>query len=775
MFMLKNYLTTALRNMRRNKAVALINVFGLAVCMSIGLQVINVIKVSYSYDQFHPHPDRTYSVTSMGYYASGQNSLVGNPNLADEVRQYALVENAVTIVDGQVIANPKKQAIPLRSGYTDNRFFEVLGFSMIKGNPANALTAPNSLVLFESASAKLFSDTDPLGQSLTLKGLGEFIITGILADPDSRTNIQYDALISKSTYESIQSSKEGNNDSQSWHIGSSMPTYILLKEGVDEDEVNQLVHRIMDKSLQTINADQDIRSLTANIKPINAGMDATSVLAYVAFAGVFLLLAVFNYTNLTVARAFSRVREMGIRRVAGAHRSQIMIQIFVESTLISFVALVIAFYLTRYIYIEESAIVNIQDVDPELIAYAFLFTMGVGVLAGLFPGLVMSRISPVQALSRLFNTKFFSSMTIRNGLIISQFALSLVSLIVVLLLNNQFKFIRNMDRGFDATNKIIIPFQGADFHVLRSTLTQNPLISGIAVSSTVPGSAGYAPAVGESGNEIPVSLFFGDPQFISVWGLHLLAGKNFQEAPIQTNEQYAIVNKTFLSRFSMGSLQEGIGKFIGMDSLRLQIIGVVDDFSQSKLSLSSSPVVIRYNPDVFQVMAVHYLPGREQDVRNFINDTWHRYQPDTPLVSYSFEETFLHNPAEDRVIRDMSRLSVVAILISCLGLLGIVLYGMQLRRKEIAIRKVMGSSAARLMVFLSKGFFRSLAVAFCIGLPVGYLISDRLLSLLPVKAPFGVGIVFVSLVTMASIGLVVVCGITLKASLANPVNALKDE
>jgi len=791
MNLLTNYLKIALRTMKRHKAITFINIVGLAVCMSAGLLIIMLIKTHRSYDKFHPYADRTYRIITSGDNANFEG---WSPvPLSDELFRYPFIEKTLTILtlDRRQVVLSGKLEIPVRTAFTENSFLEVLGFNLASGDETTALTNPYSSVISEEAAKKLFGTEDPLGKVIEIQNWGNFTVTGIIA-PHEKSHISSEIFISKASLPPLIANKQVN-DPNNWYLNDESNTYVLLKSTSDErifqQALDQISKKVILKDKQTdkrtpiyfkgVGLSEIPPSISHTDAGIPFGMNIPGMLAFSSFGLLFVLLGVFNYTNLTVARTFARAKEVGVRKITGALRIQIVAQIFVESILIAAFALCIAFFIARFIPISPGLAESIDftEFDATVLLASIAFAFFVGSIAGLFPAIILSKINPLQAIGNLLNMKLFKSLKARNALIVIQFSISLIFLIIVVVLNKQLNFQMTADLGFERKNILTVPLHRTDYKVLQTEMERHASVTFISSSSGSPFQWGKNAQVAKNKYDEPFTMnyFSIDRQFLDVWGIPLLAGSNFSEQVSQENERSILVNESAIRKLALGSPAEAVGQSILVDSVYLQIAGVTKDFHSTSFRLNIRPLMLRYKPEEFKQINIKFQPEHVASIESHVKEVWNKFEPDFPMTPEHFDKTFEERESQAKDGAMVFAFSLMAIFVSCLGLFGVVLYSVEVKSKEIAIRKIMGSSVARLTLFLSKNFFILLSISLCIGMPVGFLISSQILKGYVYKIDLGAGIVLSILGITLCIGLITICSQTIRAALASPVTALKND
>jgi putative ABC transport system permease protein len=788
--MVGNYIKIALRTIGRHKTISFINIAGLAVCMSVCLLIMMLISTHMSYDRFHPHPERTYRIIEK-YYQSEFGGWSPLP-LSNELGSYPFVESSVSIWQSErQLALSGKLDIPLSVAFTENSFFKVFGFELKSGDKATALSEPYSVILTEEASKKIFGTVDPLGKTLEMKNWEGFTVTGVLKHTEQNSRIYSEIFISRATLSPLILSHKLALDIDSWSRNYFSNTFVLLKNVNDRPFLQQTLNQISEKNKPKVDG-QELKSnfttLALNEIPppidsmsqgIPVGMTTVDMAAFSGFGLVFILLAVFNYTNLTVARSFARAKEVGVRKITGALRIQIATQIFVESVLIAVFAMCISIFIARFFPIspglEES--IDFKTFDTTLFLYALCFAVVVGLMAGLFPAIILSRIKPLQAIGKILNTRLFKSLKARNALIVVQFCLSLIFMIIVVVMYRQMQFEVTGDYGFDRSNILTVPVHNTDYKLLQTEIERHTGIIRASASLESPHGNGKPARVfiGEKKDSIDIYYKSIDSQFLSTWGIPLIAGRNLPERTAQTQEQFVLLNESAMRKLDLGSPQDAIGKSIHVDSIDLQIVGIVKDFHSDGFRWVISPLLFRYRPEEFNQISIKYQPGSVEIAEAHVNAIWKKFEPDYPMMPVRYGETFDEQKAHTKDIAMIGTFSMIAIFVSCLGLFGVVLYSMEIRTKEIAIRKIMGAPVLQLTAVLSKSFFLLLFIAFVIALPIGYFVGRQMLNMYVYKIELGVELALTIFAITTGIGLIIICSQTIRAALGNPIAAMKND
>lgn len=799
--MLKNYLSIALRNLRKHKGFSLTNILGLAVSMSVCLLIIAFLKDQRSYDQFHAQSEQIYRITStvQNQYGLTQKVATSPAPLANVLRaDYPIMEKVVQFRQAGGMAIADEATIPMGGLYAEQAFFEVFDFSLLQGVEQETLTKPFSMVLTPEASQKVFGESDPVGQVLTLEGMGDFTITGILQALPHNTHFAFEFLASFSTLILQEVPGLALDD---WSKAEQNYTYVQLAEGVSKHDLEVVLPVLVEQygSAQDEQAKLPVLQAQA-LTSINLGeslgnqigkpMPAEVAWVLGALALIVMLTACFNYVSLSVARSLKRAKEIGVRKVAGAHRPQIIVQFLGESILLALVALGLAlvlfvwlvpFFNDLHLMHELDAVISPHlFTDWKLVGWFLLFAAGTGILAGLYPALHLSAFSPIMALKGGGKIKALSHFSLRKSLIVLQFSLSLFFIISTLVVYQQFAQLMEADYGFHTDDILNVELQGVSAETFGQEVARHPGVQGIAAVSSVPagGSNKALFLKTDAMTEAVKGLYYSvDQQFLGELGLPLLAGRNFSTEFASDEHRAVIINERALTELGLGESQDALGAeiLVGEDA-RLIIIGVVANFFARGVQSPYEPVLLRYQPEQWKYVMVRYQPGMREDVLAHLTEKWEMVAQSTQL-----EYTYYEAQLRDRlaffgdIIRISGLIAGFAIFIACLGLLGMAGYTTETRVKEVGIRKVLGASVSSIVVLLSRSYLGLLAVAIVLTTPLSWLLASQFLqgfeqqvSLSPWIFVVGVGAVF-------GLVLTTVCSQTAKAALLNPTKTLRAE
>ncbi|HEU5291221.1 MAG TPA: ABC transporter permease [Cyclobacteriaceae bacterium] len=809
--MLKNYILVALRTIRKHRIFSFINIFGLAVAMSICMGIIMLVADQMMVDRHNPNSNKIYRITSIPYDRE-RNGIPGNefsttslPIRDELLNNYTGVEKAVRLVRGfgnnWMELEPNHDVnIPVSGFFADPEVLEVFNHELLYGDPATALVEPYSVVLTQKTAEKLFKTENPVGESIKVGKLGTYKITGVIKETENRSHIVGDAFASMATMKSLVTSNVLSNDLDNWHNWYVGWVYLLLEDGTTADDIKPHLEKISKAHYANLQPPHtsvlkyDLQNLLDIVpgrmmnNPIGPFMPWFIIYFLSGIAGIILITSCFNFTNLSIARSLNRAREIGVRKVTGASRFQLFTQFLSESVIISLFALVLAVVI---IYMLRPFIVDLAfarflkwDLSANYVVYGVFVVLAfiVGIIAGLFPASVLSGFQPVKVLKDLGNTKLMSKVGLRKTLLVAQFSLSMIFILTVIVLNNQMNLFLHNDNGFTTTDKLVIQKGDGSVETLKTELLKQPNVKSVSAVS-------HLPMIGVSYGEgfkktledkewSNMNYFSVDEGYLENMGLTLVAGKFFSTEAGASNKNFIVINEEAVLAAHLASPTEAIGQTLIMqgDSSERQVIGVVKGYHHEILESDLGPLALIYNPDEFKLIQVAYTGDFKQATKS-VENAWSRVYPGlkTEIKDFKAELGVLYDIIFGTLIKVLGFVASLAIIISCLGLLGMATYTIETRKKEIAVRKILGSSDRSLIYILSKGYVSILLIALMISIPVAYFMNTFWLQNLAVHVTVDVWTILAGIAILAFFGLFTIGSQTIQATRVNPVDNLKSE
>jgi putative ABC transport system permease protein len=799
--MIGNYIKIAFRSLMRNRLVSFINIFGLGLSMSVGMMVLVILLDQLGYDRFHPFPDRTFRVISAYHRNNGQQwELASSPLPLYSVLKAdtSYIEDAVSlypVLNG--LAHVGKKELSLSGAFTEPAFLKVFGFALASGNPETALRQPNSIVLSPTAATRFFGSADPMGKIIRLDKRGEFLVTGVLAKPPGKSHIDFDAYASISGVPLLVQNKELADKSNDWGDCQAAYTYVLMKKGIGSRTLKGQINAFATE----INKRDEEGKLSFDFQPlgkitpsngniyndIGRGTTWTKLWVEIDVALLLLIAACFNYTNLTVARALKRAKEVGLRKISGAKRYQIFIQYIVEACVLALFALGFAWILfaliIRYAPFNDGyeMVPSAFKYTPAFVLCAFGFALFTGVMAGTAPAWILSAFKPLRVLKNLSTAKIFGNIGLQKTLIVFQYSLSLVIIIFLFAFYRQFSFMSTADHGFKRDNVLVVPLEGVDEKMAANAVAATggvEAVSSLSIAFTghFSGNKGSAWIDNSQKGSLSMNYFFADRSFIPSMRLSLLAGRNFNAQTDTVIERSVIINDKAAHNLGFKAAETALGQKLWVnDSTALEIIGVVKDFMYENAGKSIDAMAFRNKKGAYNYLYIDVGKSDKKSVTDRLARTWKMLAPKQAFSSSWLDDDLGRNDSQRATISLLGYLAFMSISIATLGLLGLVIYSVETKRKEISIRKVIGASQRQLVGLLSKRFIKLLWIAGAIGVPIGYTLGFLFQQYFIIRAGNGFLSALSCFGLLLGIGLVTIISQTYKASMENPAKNLGAE
>lgn len=808
--MFQSYFKIGWRNIIKYKAFSAINVFGLALAMSVCMLIILMLADQRRYDAFHENGDRIYRILSNTYATSPFP-------LAEALKtEYTVAEETVNLTPGpagDALAEGKLSEI--RGYFADPSFFSVFSFELEQGNAATALRDPNTAVISLETAHKIFGEGNPIGKTfefsdrrlsfpLEQNGVGDsaiawgsFTVTGVIDPTHYKSHLKFDVLMSSASRPALIAADKLGDPSASWDDFFHTYTYVLLKEGKTVEDLQVSLKQLVEEKYANIKSDwvKDIvlsPQALADVQLGLAGNDTNNRLPLIGYyflivlAFVIMLTACFNYTNLSIARALTRAKEIGVRKVTGARRGSIIVQFLSESIITSLLALVFAIGLLnllapafKNLWVNKH--LNFElPATPGVYVIFLAFAVVIGLVAGIYPAFYLSGYNPVKALKNLGISQR-GKLGLRKALSVSQFVLSLFFITTAILVFNQFKYFMEFDYGFKSENIINIELQGMPYQKLKHVLSTLPEVTNISATDIIPGTDRNNGMdiikPGTKDDYVHTSVLQTDENFLVNLGVKIVAGTNLPSS--ENGSSKILISRRGLQQLGFQHAQEAIGQMIESRwNEHFEIVGVFDDFSY-KMPLNTSrlrPIVLRNQPNAFEYLNVKVASGDLRGTVVKFEEQWKKIDPVHPFKYEFFDDQLasMHQGVFD-LVSILGFIAFLAIVIACLGLLGMATYTTERRTKEIGIRKVLGAEDFTIARLLSKEFIGMLGVAIFIGAPLSYFINNLWLRQLTTRVEFGIGTVLSGIFILLMLGVLTIGSQTFKASKANPVKSLKSE
>jgi len=790
--MFKNYMKTAWRNITRHKGYSFINITGLALGMACFIVIAIYLQFELSFDRFHTNGNRIFRLVEKQFFEGQDEKNLGQstPWMGETLLEYPEISMAVNFVNmGTIWTKHKDEMFEIpRALIADPDVFKVFSFKLLRGDPQTALLEPNAVVITEDTARRIFKEEDPVGQILQGPNSKIYKITGVAENVPENSHIQFDMLVSIMEMRS-QPVEWDNYDHYS-------PTYVLLKINADPKILESKLSA-HSKKYFSLNADhvslflQPLRDIHLRSKHIMWEINwLKGDIMYIYFFSIImvfiLLVACINFINLSTARSVSRAREVGVRKVIGANKLQLVRQFMGESLFFSMCALFLAAAIVQTI---QSVLENILGTSMSLnylsswifIIGIFCFLVGAGVSAGVYPAFVLSSFRPVVVLKSPFS-QGKKSAGLRKILVTLQFAVSIMLIFCTTVVSKQFRYMMNEDTGFDKAQVVVLPMteqMQQHFDTIKENLSTYPGIKGVTASTRKLGNPLWRNEIffeGKNPEERWISPYMTvDYDFLSFYRIKLLAGRDFSpEYGDDINSRSYIINETLAKEIGW---ENPIGqKFKIGDRDWGKVIGVVKDFNFRSLHHKIEPVAFYIYPPWLFHMSVRIEAKDMSRTLGYLEEKLQPYLSEQPF-SYSFlDEDFARLYENEEKSRHIFGIfSLLAIVISCLGLFGLASFTAEQKTKEIGIRKILGSSVLGIIEMLSWRFTKWVILANIIALPVAWYVMNRWLQNFAYRINIGMWIFVVSAVLALFIALLTVSFQSIKAATANPVDSLRYE
>ncbi|GAA0548063.1 ABC transporter permease [Chitinophaga japonensis] len=803
--MIGSYVKTSGRNIMRNKLFSFINILGLAISMSVGLLLIAFVLDLRSYDRFHKNGERIYRITNILTSNNEQNGKFATTS----IRTGRLIREKVTGIEEVAImrndfsgdAQVGDNILPIRGFWAEPSLFRIFTFPMLEGNPETALKDPYSVVLTETAARKLFGHQAALGKAIRIDTV-VYQVTGIMKDVPFFSHISFEALISLSTAEQLH---KADKRFTAWTNMWSSSVYLLPSEDADMAAIRaQLNALAREENLAEENTRIQLELLPLynivvgeSLRQSEGGPGFTGphmppvvlwILGGLAF--VVILSACFNYTNLSIARAMRRVKEIGLRKAIGAGKSEVRLQFLAEAVMISLASLLLSFFLFLVL---RPLLINMApemqrtvklDLTPAMVVVFIVFSVGVGVIAGFMPAIFFSKVNPIHAFGSASSVKMFKHLTLRRALVVVQYTVTLIFITTTAVGYVQYRHILAFDLGFSTANILNINMLDNTPDVLIRELREMPEVTGVSrslITTGVGNAWGGVMKYKDSRDSALVMTNHVDENYLPLHDYKLLAGGNFIARPASAEAvSEVIVNEQVLKRFHIGANnpRKAIGEQITLNGRKLTIVGVMQDFHYGKVEHLIGPVAFTFwTPEDRAIISAKIQSANMPATLDRIAAAWKEIDPVHPFTAEFYDEAIEDAYSEfSTMIKIIGFLSFLAISIASMGLFGMVVFTTETRIKEIGIRKVMGASVGNLIYLLSRGFLLLLSVSALIALPATYFFFKTVvLPNFPYHTPVQITELSAGLLLVLLIAFVMIGSQTLKAARSNPVVVLRRE
>lgn len=792
--MIKNLIIVSFRNIRRNKGFTILNILGLTLAISISMLALMKVNAEFSFEKDYADYDRIYRINQDLIVSDQQMEAAVTPGAMAQalVETYPEVELSARIERGSGSIRYGDKELSIESLVkTDSTFFSLFGVSFIQSSNEFPISSIDNIAISQSTAEKLFGNNNPLGQGLILNGINRVVVSAVYADLPKRSHLKADAIVNI-----VKHSQSSSVDS--W-FDSGIFTYLKLDPNTNVMELEMKVNEFMEEKTGEVREKMgwvskfslmpitDIRLHSHRIGDSGGG-SIGSIVALILVTLIVVSLAVVNYTNMSVALAGRRAHEVGMRKISGSPKRTIILQFLCESIIVSIIAFVLALPITEISMAPFSeltgmplhfSIIN----DIEITLGFLLFAIVLGIIAGFYPAFILSSFNPLKVI-RKGNIKQRSKTFFRNVLIVSQFAAGITLIIVTLVVFQQRKFLIDQNMGFDKYNTIVISTRNIDETIslgsLKNEIKGIKGVMNVSLTTSNPpqdfSASNYTPEDSPGDANMIIPGIFGDCDLINSMGIKLIEGRQF-DCNSSADSLSIIVNQTLAKRMGWDN---PIGKRIWKDKSEggepFNVIGVVEDFHFESMHTPIKPMIIRLSISEAQNYIVRLEPNNHFETIDAIRAKW-----ESIFNGKDFNYSFVADnykrlyQSEEGMSKGFILLTIIAIFIACLGLVGLAAYSTSQRTKEIGVRKVMGANTLRLLVMLWWNFVRLVGISIVIAWPIAYLVVKDWLNNFAYKVSLSPWIFIISAIIGIVLALVSVATITYSAARQNPSESLKWE
>lgn len=794
--MFKNHFKIALRNLWKHRGFSFINITGLAIGITACFFIFTYVAFELSYDKFNTKGDRMYRLVTDLKTPSDNIFIDVTPwAFAPAVKaDFPEVESFVRISPtGLLIRKDNIKFQEDRALFADSTLFKVFDFKVLKGSPATALVAPASVVFTESTAKKYFGSQDPIGKTVLINGEGiPAQVTAVIEDMPANSQVKADVILSMTT----MTQKFNPDIDQQWsNYGAT--SYMLLKPGTDAKALESKFPAFMEKrngaeakKIQMFATIHLEPFLDVYLKSTRGGLETgsiTNVYIFSIIAVFILLIACINFINLTTARSVERAKEVGIRKVVGAAKGELAGQFIGESVILCLISFVItvglsALLLPTFNQLSGKVVSDGLFSHPMNILVLLLISVAIGGLAGIYPAIVLTSFKPVMVLKGRFSTGTKGN-ALRKTLVVAQFSISIALIIGTIVVYDQMDFMQNRDLGFSKEQTLVMDTNGdPGKEALKQAVQSLPGVKSATLSASIPGggnSGAYSEIENKKGDlQIAnLDLYFVDFDYLNQFKIKMVAGRPFQREFMSTDTaQSMILNEEAVKLFGYSSPQQAIGRRFKQWGREGKIIGVMKDFHYRSLQEKIKPLSMRVELKNLNLVSVKLEAGNVKSTIAAIESKWKELIPNRPF-SYLFLDEFFDRQyrSEQRFGKLFLNFAVLAIFISCLGLLGLASYSTYQRTREIGIRKVLGASTPGIVNMLSKDFMKLVLISFVIAAPVAWYFMHSWLQNFAYQITIQWWIFALAGLLAVLVAIVTISFQAIKAAMSNPVKSLRSE
>ena len=789
--MIRNYFVTAFRYLWKQKGFSIINLIGLSIGLCVCYFALSFVAFELSYDSYHEKSDRIYRLVTDVETPNGKDYLSTTATMAPAIQEtFPEVQSAARIfLDYLIVQKDQEQYGEEKIAYADSSIFSVFTFPLLSGNPRTVLKSPYSIVLSETAAQRYFGNKNPLGNTLLINGKERAQVTGVMKDMPQNSHFRVDMLVSMSTL------------GKGWMHNSKrffFYTYLLLPEGYNPakltDKLPDFVKTHMDqKAWKYSLALEPLKSVYLDGKPrgSKSGSSVSGNRSHVyifSFVAAFVLfIACFNFVNLTTALSIQRAKEIGVRKVLGTTRKLLIFQFLIEAILITLASFVVAVLLCSILvpFFNDLTGKMISSGILQNVNYLFVLLAAavlIGVFSGIYPAFFLSRFQPVSTLKGGF-VSATQGIAFRKVLVVAQFSISIILMVATIVVYQQLHFMQNQELGFKKEHNLVIDFQYDEqvvshYESLKDKLAGIPGVTAASISSSIPGRSNhlFPTKIENTGNEMQEfqsDTYFVDYDFLKQFQISVIAGRAFSKEFATDLKEAILINETAVKSLGFSDPAQVIGKRFSQLNANGLVIGVIKDFHFRSFQEAVQPLTLRVAPGFFTFLTLNVSSQNMPESIKMIESKWKELVPELPLIYFFADEAYNNQYRdEQRFGKLFICFATLAILISCLGLLGLSAFSIAQRTREVGVRKVMGASVGGIVKLLSVDFIQLVFVSTLIAIPVAWFGMDRWLR----DFAYRIDVPWWAFIAAGFIAVVIAVATVsfqaIKAALMNPVKSL---
>ncbi len=806
--MIRNYIKMAFRNMMKQRTFSLINLFGLAVGMACCILILLYVQDEQSYDKYHDNHEDIYRITTEGQIGgANRHFAIGSGAMAPvfkeeipEIVQYSRVFNLQILQQGRTLISYQDKNFEEEGIlFVDSTFFKIFKHEFLRGDPATALNRPNTVVITEDVASRIFGDEDPIGKILQYDQLGDATleVAAVVRNVPRNSHFTFNYLIPITTFPPALRMQI----LAQWLAVTGF-TYIQIDENANPEDVltkmSQILERKTGQQARQFNIHFTLHlqkmtdiHLHSSLEFENGpNSDIKYIYIFSAIAIFILVIACINFMNLSTAKSANRAREVGMRKVFGAFKTNLVTQFLSESILMALMSFVLAFTIVWLVLPQFNSMsdktLSMQSLNnPQIIASIVGIVAFTGIFAGSYPAFFLSAFRPVIVLKGLLSKG--GGITFRKVMVVLQFSISIALIISTFVVLSQLSYMKNKHLGFDKEQIIVIAVNDRNtvirFQTVKEELKTNPDIKEVSFCSSIPGRSHMAPLIipegktQRDGSQV-MDTIFTDWDFIKTYGMEIIYGRDFSRDFPTDSAKAFIINETAANDFGWGA--DAIDKELTLVVGRFnkgKVIGIVKDFHSKSVKLQIEPTILMVNPLFCGHISVRFTTENVSETVQFLREKFRDLEPNRELDYFFLDEDFDKNyRAEERLSSIFTYFAVLAVIIACLGLFGLASFTAEQRTKEIGIRKTLGASVDSIVIQLSNDFIKWVLIANVIAWPVSYYLMSTFWL---VNFPYRISITLLTFIQSGLISvliaLVTVSYQSIKAGMANPVKALRYE